>query len=279
MKIICVKFNGGLGNQLFQYANAISHLKKNDLLFFDIRNYENDYLGRQFSILKFDIKGKKLTNSYLIKIFSEGTKLNIFFSKLGLVKIIRENGFFYDLSIQHKIKSFTIFEGFWQTEKYFMQVRNKLLSEFIPLNIPSLPSVFVEANTVAVHVRRTDYISNIRYGFLGKVYYIKAIEFMKNELENPTFIFFSDDLKWCEENFKGANLFFFKDSQWNEDFEQLYLISKCNHQIIANSSFSWWGAWLNNYAQKIVVRPSVPFNDVALLYENYYPDDWVSINN
>ena len=93
------------------------------------------------------------------------------------------------------------------------------------------------------------------------------------------FIVFSDDLVWCKNKFNYNKFIFFEDENWSNDYLQLYLISKCNHQIIANSSFSWWGAWLNTYQNKIVIRPQQPFIDESLMNKFYYPKEWISINN
>ena len=133
------------------------------------------------------------------------------------------------------------------------------------------------SNTVAVHVRRTDYLKDDRYGFLGEDYYRNALNIIKQKLSNPTIIFFSDDMLWCKKVFENDSIFFCEDPVWKDDFLQLYLMSKCKHQVISNSSFSWWGAWLNQNVNKIVIRPVRPFRDVSLYYENHYPTDWIAI--
>ncbi|MEO5892037.1 MAG: alpha-1,2-fucosyltransferase, partial [Ferruginibacter sp.] len=170
-------------------------------------------------------------------------------------------------------------DGYWQSANYFNDIRETLLNEFTPRHLPAFPHWITIDNTVAVHVRRADYLAEHRYGFLGINYYEDAIAMMKEKIADPLFVFFSDDIAWCKANFNNKDVIFFEDDKWDKDYLQLHLISKCNHQIIANSSFSWWGAWLNTNPGKIVIRPATPFNDERLLYESHYPDEWVAIKN
>jgi hypothetical protein len=99
-------------------------------------------------------------------------------------------------------------------------------------------------------------------------------------LSNPLFVFFSDDIPWCRQTFPRDRTVFCENPPWDKDFLQLYLMSKCGHQIIANSSFSWWGAWLNRNPGKIILRPQTPFVDTSLFHKPYYyPEEWIPVNN
>ena len=108
-------------------------------------------------------------------------------------------------------------------------------------------------------------------------YYLNAIKLIKEYVTDPLFVLFSDDLEWTKQHFNTKEYVYCEQKEWETDYLQLHLISKCTHQIIANSSFSWWGAWLNENQSKIVVRPIKPFNDESLYYENHYPKDWLAI--
>jgi hypothetical protein len=277
VKFIEVVLNGGLGNQLFQYATARALMKKSDFLFFNVNSYRDDYLEREFKLLNYNVKGSVTKNIFLQKAFIPNTKINMCLSQLSLYSLIKENGFFIHNELIQKTKIFTRILGFWQSELYFNTFRNVLLSEMKPRVIPTLPQVFKFPNTVAVHVRRSDYLTDLRYGFIGEDYYWNAIHHMKLKVVNPIFVFFSDDMEWCRSTFKQNSMFFSDEFDLNEDYIQLYLMSKCKHQIIANSSFSWWSAWLNEYPNKLVIRPIKPFNDSSLLYENYYPLNWIAL--
>ena len=275
-----IEFAGGFGNQLFQYATGRSICVKNRIpyLLFDTGDYVNQSLGRTFNLMKFHVKGKLLENKHGKNIFRKHTSLNRVAVASKLHRHIEETGF-----ILHDLKSgpgvLTTLNGYWQSAHYFNDIRPLLLNELLPLNIPAYPAWLAQVDTVAVHVRRTDYLNEHRYGFLGAAYYHAAIKYLQGKIQNPLFVFFSDDIEWCRQEFKKQGNLFCEEKNWDADWLQLHLMSKCAHQVIANSSFSWWGAWLNNNPGKIVVRPLNPFREKALLYEYHYPPEWVAIEN
>ena len=275
-----LKIVGGLGNQLFQYAAGRSlSIKKNiPYLLLNSESYKNDPFGRKFGLSNFRVKGSVLQNEMLRKVFRKGTKINRVISGCPLYNIIEEDGLKLQ-PIADKTRFITSLSGYWQSDFYFSDIYNILLEELVPLDLPALPGLFNGKNTVAVHIRRSDYLGDRRFGALGEQYYHDAIELAKRKIDKPSFIFFSDDIGWCKEKFKGEGFSFCDDLAWERDYLQLYLMSKCAHQIIANSSFSWWGAWLNSDPGKIVIRPERPFADQSLMYESYYPKEWISINN
>jgi hypothetical protein len=277
MKFIYVKLNGGLGNQLFQYATARGVMRKNDMLLLNLNSFDEDYLGRQFRLHNYKIGGAIIGSKKLKKIFIPNTKVNLFINKLGLYANIEERGFFVHKEIKSRLNLINYIQGFWQSEDYFKEIRLDLLNELVPREIPQLPPIFIQANTVAVHIRRTDYLTDNRYGFLGEEYYRSAIQIFKQKINNPVFIIFSDDYVWCKKVFGKEAILFCEDLNWQHDYLQLYLMSRCSHQIVANSSYSWWGAWLNVNPEKIIIRPKTPFKDLSLLYENHYPKSWIAI--
>ncbi len=277
MRFIEINFIGGLGNQLFQYAAARGLMNKNDILVLNVSSYSDDYLGRQFVLRKYKIFGNVIRGKKLENIFTPNTNANLFFAKLGLYAQIKEKGFFIDTEIKWRLKLITRMQGYWQSEEFFKDIREDLLNEIVPKVIPQLPLIFKQGNTVAIHIRRTDYLTDNRYGFLGEEYYRSAMRLVKQKIVNPVFIMFSDDKEWCKQVFENDDIQFCEDLNWQEDYLQLYLMSRCSHQIIANSSYSWWGAWLNRNPDKIVIRPKVPFRDSTLLYVNHYPEDWIPI--
>jgi len=275
-----IKLAGGLGNQLFQYATAriISVKNKIPFLLFNIDKYSNESLGRRFGLLHLNIKGRVIRNQQVKNIFSRNTKLNRLVSAVNLHEHIEENGFVLQ-PLDHKAGFLTSITGYWQSANYFNDIRPLLLKEITPLQIPSYPAWLTKQTTVAIHVRRTDYLAEPRYGFLGADYYARAISYMKSQITNPLFVIFSDDMEWCRQEFKEEGFLFFGETAWQADYLQLHLMSKCTHQIIANSTFSWWAAWLNSRKEKIVLRPLTPFQEKTLLYEAHYPEEWIAINN
>jgi len=275
-----VKISDGLGNQLFQYATARSLCIKNKIpyLLLNTESFKNNNLGRQFGLNNFPVAGRIIQNDFIKKLLRKNTKYNRIISICPFYKSISEKGLKLQ-QLSEKTGLLTSLQGYWQSEYYFKDIRAILLEELVPLNLPSFPDWINNKNTVAVHVRRTDYLSENTHGALNEKYYKNAMHFIQDKVSNPLFIFFSDDIIWCKENFTNSNIFFCEDEVWNKDYLQLFLMSKCAHQIIANSSFSWWGAWLNDNPEKIVIRPAIPFSDNTLQYESYYPANWVAVAN
>jgi hypothetical protein len=275
-----IKFKGGLGNQLFQYATGRSICIRFGIpvLYFNVSEYKNESLSRNFSLKQFCTSGHMPYQTVVRKIFISNTKLNRFFTGIGLHSTIKEGGFI----LQHLKPKKTLLaslDGYWQSPYYFESIRKTLLKELQPLHIPTFPEWVKKDNTVAVHIRRTDYLNEKRYGFIGLNYYTKAMSYFREKLNEPLFVIFSDDLNWCREYITGSDVLYLQEKDWSKDYLELYLMSKCKHQIIANSSFSWWGAWLNGNENKTVIRPLRPFIDETLLYESHYPKEWISIQN
>lgn len=275
-----LKVVGGLGNQLFQYATArnLCISKKIPHLLLNVESYNADAFGRSFGLDNFKTKGAVIDSGWLKNILRKGTRANRIIAMSPIYSNIEEAGLKLH-RLGENMRMLTSLNGYWQSEYYFKEIRSVLLEELTPVEIPVFPEWQKRKNTVAVHIRRTDYLLEDRFGALSEQYYQDAIGAMRQRLVSPSFIFFSDDLDWCKERFKGESFVFCDEKEWGKDYLQLFLMSKCAHQIIANSSFSWWGGWLNNYSGKIVVRPEKPFADVSLMYESYYPPEWIPINN
>ena len=171
----------------------------------------------------------------------------------------KENGIF-DKNIFNVKKGFL--DGYWQSEKYFSDVRKILHSEFSfdtdETGLEEMEAQIPE-NAVSMHIRRGDYLSSADvYGSICTMeYYRKAMLYMKQQVEAPVFVIFSDDIEWSRETFQGEEFVFLeKNMAHYEDWFDMYLMSRCRHNIIANSSFSWWGTWLNENVDKITVAPN-----------------------
>ena len=287
--MIIINITGGLGNQLFQYAfgRALS-IKNRCQLKLDISSYQNyewhDYSLRPFSIRenfadKSDcelLKGEKF--SFVRKI-----KQNIFNNKK----------FYYsekDLRFNEKYKNLAnpaYISGYWQSEKYFKQVEEVIRNEFKIVIPPSKPNQNLikkieKENAISLHVRRGNY-ANIKHvnkvhGTSPLSYYNDAIKVLIPKIPDPVFYIFSDDIEWAKKNLIINNETVFVDfNNSTTDFEDMRLMSMCKHHIIANSTFSWWGAWLNDSKSKIVIAPKIWFNDVNMNNQtaNLIPSNWI----
>jgi Glycosyl transferase family 11. len=294
--MIIVKVCEGLGNQLFQYAFARSiQIKSGKKVFLDVSDYTNQRfpLGRRstkrnYQLEHFNIKinkaGKKELQKYyfLISKGMVGKWISILEEHhLWMYKVfIQQNAWEYKENYL-KIKGNVYYKGWFQNPKYFSSIREQLIKEITPKNKihiqPELRRLLQGDNTVAVHCRRGDY-KYIR-NCLPVEYYAKAIAYMEEKLETPQYLFFSDDLPWAREQFGNKENFYYIDSYGRfEDYEELMIMSKCRNIIIANSTFSWWAAWLNSYENKVVIMPHIwAYARGKRVEVHDFPSDWIRI--
>ncbi len=294
--MIITRLSGGLGNQMFQYAVGKTLADKlGQPMKVDISGYDTRVQGDtprsyrlQFFEINTEIASPEEIRSYKYPhgIISKGWR---YLKK----KIFRK--FYMDWHPEIVKNTPKYLDGFFQSEKYFLSNRAGLLKDFTikPQYISDEALDFkknIESvqDSVSLHVRRGDYFANTTttkiHGVNLSAYYQKAIALITQKVANPHFFVFSDDIDWVKENIKisdGAeNVTYVSKSpsekEQLQDYEELVLMSKCNHHIIANSSFSWWGAWLNPSHTKIVVAPkqwTVKNTD----HPNIIPDNWIKI--
>jgi len=249
---------GGLGNQLFIYAFARSvGIKYNVPVSLETHTgFIKDPYKRNYCLNKFNIHLENCS-----RFDSLYYPLHKRFQRL--TKIIYGSTTYYteqdiDLNSLNKIliQSNKIFlDGYWQKENYFSEYIDIIRKELslkrgmIPKN-QNLAGEMNSCNSVAVHLRRVMY-DNV----LGLDYYLESIKKIERQIENPVFYIFSDDIEWCKNNFKLHEKLIFINHNGNDDSSELWLMSQCKHFIIANSTFSWWGAMLSIHPQKIIIKP------------------------
>ncbi len=290
-KMIIVRIGGGLGNQLFQYAIGRNlSLIKNIPLKLDLSWFKTNF-DREYKLKYFNIKESIASNEDVRrlrkyqKINSRRYFLrNLLFSDESIY--IEEKQFHFDPK-KIDIKDSAYLIGYWQTEKYFEENKNIFRKDFVlkdsPANIQykQVLERILGGTSVSLHIRRGDYITNKdanqHMGVCSLDYYKKAINLVAKKIHSPTFFIFSDDIKWVKENLKTEYPMIFVSDGSLKDYEELILMSKCKHNIIANSSFSWWGAWLNNNQTKIVVAPKKWFNNTASNSKDIVLDSWIKI--
>lgn len=275
--MLTLKLKGGLGNQMFQYALGRKlSLKNNIPLCFDIEYLLSDplrcYRLDVYSLPEYKIYGRP---HYFRKKWNK-------FKKKHHIQYYEEPHFNFDEKVLD-IKQGTI-EGYWQSEKYFLDIRSILLEEFTPKIILAQAHKFIEhiqkTNSVSVHIRRGDYANNPAvtaiHGVLPLEYYHVAMNYMKQHVAQPQFFFFSDDIEWVKKHFKKeGDTHFIELGLENAEYMDIYLMSCCKHQIIANSSFSWWGAWLNQNIDKIVIAPEQWFATEDMNTQDILPNNWL----
>ena len=290
--MILVELNGGIGNQMFQYAAAKSlALHHKTTLKLDIspgtdKSMPQELKPRQFDLHYFNLPDPVVTAADLESFISK--------SALGKItektkpnhkrRIYREPFFHFDKNF-YNTEPDVYLKGLWQSEKYFLPFKNKIRSIFEFKNqtvgsFHNLTNQLKNQNSVSLHIRRGDYLAKVSLEVLGLIpleHYQNAIELINSKIPSPSFYFFSDDIQWAKENFQIPNATFVSGDISKDHIEDLYLMSQCRYNIIANSSFSWWGAWLNDNPQKIVIAPKKWFNKGPKDTQDLLPEEWINI--
>lgn len=251
--MITVNIKGGLGNQMFQYACARAlALRNNDSLQL-VRTEKSVDTSRVFSLVNFDIKGT-IVDSFTPAF---ATKLK----ELWEQKVLRRFYVGFEPSVMKRTGD-TYLDGYFQSERYFIDQAEQIRRDFrLKVTLGSAAEKWVNTirhddRAISLHVRRGDYVDHPDFGGIAdREYYERAIDFMAKCIA-PKFYVFSDDLEWCRRNLPLPQDTTFVSHPSLKDYEELCLMSLCRHNVIANSSFSWWGAWLNPNPNKIVVAPA-----------------------
>jgi hypothetical protein len=262
--MIISKLQGGLGNQLFQWAyGKFISTEYNTPLFLDTNSYYNQ-VNRGFSLNKF---------SFLKYSILTGSSFQNVENKTHL-KMISDN-FIFD-RIDYKDNCHYYLDGYWQSEKYFYNISNLIKIELRPSDdiISKIKSIKnLDSRSVSLHIRRTDYLTSNGYHPVQSIeYYKKALDIIG---EYDYIFVFSDDIQWCKNNLTFNNMIFMEGF---DDVEDLWMMSMCKNNIIANSSFSWWGAWLNSNPNKKVIVPNNWFGPQTNLSDaDIIPSRWIKI--
>ena len=273
--MIIVKLGGGLGNQIFQYAcGRRLALKNNDILKLDIEAY-SEKNPRLYGLGHFNI----------VENFASSVEIKNLRLPYGLVsrcirsfraRILRKFNIGFDPKILD-LKGDIYLEGFWKNESYFFDI-NELIRKELTLRNPFSPAaqdalnkIFGEINPVSIHVRRGDYVSvagTARYhGVCSPEYYRDALIYLCKRTKISRLFIFSDDIEWVKKNMTFNLPFTFVSKVSIPDYEELLLMSYCKHNIIANSSYSWWASYINSNPNKLVVYPSKWFGPNGPVYK------------
>ena len=279
---IRIKLTGGLGNQMFQFAAGYAAARRNNVkLSLDLRRFNRKPLHNGFELQNvFDIYSKvnflnKTLSSKFINIKEILNKIDKTFHSF------EEPHFQYTPKIL-SIPKHTVLNGYWQSELYFKDYTQEIKKIFIFSNQLDKKNSLIandinQNNSISIHIRRGDYLlkeNNNHYVDLSK-YYLKAIEESAKLFNNPKYFIFTDDSLWVTKNLILNYPYTIVDvNDGINSFFDMYLMSICKSNIIANSSFSWWGAWLNNKKDKIVYAPKHWFNDRSVYTSDLIPSSW-----
>ena len=292
--MILVKIHYGLGNQLFQYALAkslqlgLGYEVKLDNSFYKT-NLEEKH-PRIFALDKFNITLSLANEKETPELYSKKIG-NRIINKIENIcypyykrKLVAEQTLEFDNRILN-IKDNKYIFGYWQDERYFQKFEKEIRQDFVfkippeGINEKLYNEISSKPNSVCVHIRRGDYITDTTIlkllGFCDETYYQNAVRIIAEKINNPEFYIFSDEPEWVKENFHIP----FKSTVVSHNseadaIEDIRLMSACNHQIISNSSFGWWSGWLNNKKDKYVMAPQKWRKNGP---DMYIPKEWIRI--
>ena len=245
---------------------------------------KNNFTNREFQLSQLNIKAKVAGDKLLFSVLEQPRGIAKLIGRK--FHIVNETYNFFEKEILD-LSGDVYINGYWQSEKYFLNIKSLIIDEFqvhAPLAGKNKDMAHRIQNTesVSIHIRRGDYVSNPVFssviGICSLDYYKKAIDFFNASLRLPLYYIFSDDIEWARANLKKENTFIYVDHN-NETncSEDLRLMSLCKHNIIANSSFSWWGAFLNQNIKKKVVAPKIWFKDPSLSNKDMIPESWIRL--
>ena len=295
--MIYIQLNGGLGNQMFQYACGKSLAQKNETelyLYTKLLNKKKIIGGNTartfeldiFNINEFDISYIKKSTIFFKRI------INAMSYKFGLDRVqsskyFVERQFSFNKNISIIVNECFI-SGYWQSPLYFSQIESIIKEDFqFPTlknsNNIDLAKKIKESNAVSIHIRRGDLLNSkahVTHGTCSINYYNKAISYVSKKITNPVFFVFSDDIAWVKLNLKfEAKRYYVSGNNNKNSYVDMQLMSRCKHNIIANSSFSWWGAWLNSNPGKIVISPRQWFKNKIMNEQtnDLIPAKWIRL--
>jgi hypothetical protein len=284
---------GGLGNQMFQYAAGKSlSLKFRVPLKLNTRDFLGYQLHQGFELNRLFICSNEIaTENDLTEVLSwQRVKIVQRVLRRPQLKSLRHKSFVVEPSFSYwsginQLEGNSFLYGHWQSEKYFIEFAESIRRDFtyiLPFSDQNaeIADKISRVNSISLHVRRGDYVSNSKNVFIGVCsleYYQKAIENIKALVDAPVFFVFSDDIDWAKNNLNlDKSTVFIDHNKSIESYNDMRLMSLCKHNIIANSTFSWWGAWLNVNPEKIVISPKQWFangqDDADLI-----PSKWVRV--
>jgi hypothetical protein len=290
--LIIVQLKGGLGNQLFQYAAAlslgalhntqvkvdVSQLLAPDEEIGTMRNYELKYVNQPPAVASEAEINAMIKEPFLLKYYRKTLPP---FKR----KIYKEASFRFDIHFFESQNNIYL-KGYRQSEKYFAQIAENIKQQLsLQLSVYRSVEAYGEQlkihNSVSIHIRHGDYTNAAVtefHGILGMEYYNRAIEEIIQIVDNPVFYIFTDNPEWVKQNFSiNHETIFVSGAISQTHYEDLYLMRCCRHNIIANSSFSWWAAWFNKNPEKVVVAPIKWFDKANYDTTDLIPESWKRI--
>lgn len=283
-----IRLKGGLGNQLFQYATGLYIAKKQgDSLIIDTSAYNgsdtNPDTKRDYGLSYFNISANVATHEEVKHMRNPHGFISRLY-RLFRQKILRK--YYIDYHEAYFLTTHRYIDGFFQSEKNFLPIQDSIRKEFTLKDqyesdhFKKVRESIISKKSVSIHIRRGDYVSVEKLAralsVCNREYYEKAMRVMEEKIDSPIFYFFSDDIEWVKNEFGNEKNYVFISDGNLTNYEELMLMSACSHHIIANSTFSWWGAWLNPSKEKIVIAPERWVATRNNPHKHILPDNWLT---
>lgn len=250
-----VRFDGGLGNQMFEYAFYLSLKQRHPWAFYGFDTYSSDVEHYGFELDKvfgIDSSLERKLYPYMRKLERHGF--------VEFTEVKEENFMSYDSFVYNDLWTPHYYRGFWQIEKYFISIKKKIEKAFrfnkekLSYKTKQLSAILNSNNCISLHIRRGDYLYIENMQTFDVQYYHEAVDYSRSAIGGKVIVF-SDDIDWSRSILSYEDMIFVDWNLGEDSWQDMYLMTQCKHNIIANSTFSWWGAWLNNNPQKIVIAP------------------------
>lgn len=295
--MIVVQLLGGMGNQMFQYAIGKTLAIRND----SVLKLDTSFLKNRVAIKKFAYRNFELdifnieadcTLIFNIPSYSEKRSIRSIFYRIIHIFELKIKGFKY---LKELIFSFSpsylgkkgnlYLDGYWQSFKYFVEIEDIIRKDFtfnfqLQGKAQTMSCAIGECEAVCVHIRRGDYLKFIElHGVIGNDYVLKGIEIIVSKVPNAKFFVFSNDIEWCQVNLKinHPTTYITEENAGNNDKEHFQLMTQCKYFIIANSTFSWWAAWLAANKDKIVIAPQKWVATDKIDTKDIIPESWIKV--
>lgn len=289
MEFVAV-FNG-LGNQMSQFAFYLAKKKYNPncrLLIIDNPDSHNGYeLARVFNVDYSPSIFDKFISLLYRKLYWKKS-VQCMLHMIGFRAIIEPRNYDYSFDyLKNNKYGIKIYVGGWHSEKYFTHIEKEICTIF-DFSVDKdlhyqeiLNKIRTDNSSISIHIRRGDYL-NIKpndfwqlNGVATDEYYRKSLKYITEKVQHPHLYVFSNDIEWCKQNIQYSNVTFVSCNKGTNSWRDMQLMSECRHHIIANSTFSWWGAWLSKDKNGIIIHPQWFIRDV--LTKDFYPDRWICL--
>lgn len=291
--MIIVKIQGGLGNQMFQYAIAKSlaaHYKTTyafDHRFLEDRSPAATHTFRNYDLDIFRVKAKRASASNLYLFEHKWPKWKRYCVRLNLLAphcSYAERHYQFDPGVFSQGPHLYL-DGYWQSPKYFSAIAEDLRGDFTfvhKIETQSLPILtqVMTSDSVCINVRRGDFLHNRFHRVCDESFYAKAISIAKEKINHPRFFLFGDDVQWFLDRFDSLTEEITVVDHQHDGYKygnKLQLMASCKHFIIPNSTFAWWAVWLADCDDAVVIAPSKWFNDPAWDTRDLIPDHWITL--